>query len=174
MPIDPTRRISGPYAPKRDSADIEKASVSASHTTPRSKLLSNFNTVQNMTVGEFIKRPPAGFIIPSRRCPIWGDDLPEMKFILVHDDEDGFVYHVNINYSDMYRDTSGGNDYNTHYHLHYWRQYCNGSRHAAEHNDLPKRMVWTDTERRSRIANYTNPIRAALEELGFNTAEKLE
>ena len=164
MPIDPTRRISGPYAPKRDSADIEKASVSASHNTPRSKLLSNFNTVQNMTEDEFIKRPPAGFIIPST----WRDGLDEMKFILVHDKEDGFVYHITI------KGDSGGNDYNLHYHLHYWRQYCNGSRHAAEHNDLPKRMAWTDTERYSRKANYTNPIRTALQELGFNTEEKLE
>lgn len=134
------------------------------HTTPRSKLLSNFNTVQKMTVGEFIKRPPAGFIIPST----WRDGLDEMKFILVHDKEDGFVYHITI------KGDSGGNDYNLHYHLHYWRQYCTGSLYAAEVNDLPKRMVWTDTERLSRKANYTNPIRAALQELGFNTAEKLE
>ena len=144
------------------------------HTTPKSKLLSNFNTVQNMTVGEFIKRPPAGFIIPSRGVDYRGNAREEMKFILVHDDEDGFVYHVTINYSDMFRDTSDPSDYNTHYHLHYWRKYCNGSRHAAEHNDLPKRMVWTDTERQSRKSNYTNPIRAAFQELGFNTAEKLE
>ena len=82
--VDPTERLSGPYAPmkKRPLEYIQK--VINSKIEPSKSILD---------IDKFKKNPPASFTIPDN----WLRGLPELKFILVNDTDKAFVYAVITN-----------------------------------------------------------------------------
>ena len=144
--VDPTERLSGPYAPmkKRPLEYIQK--VINSKIEPSKSILD---------IDKFKKNPPASFTIPEN----WLRGLPELKFILVNDTDKAFVYAVITNQPIFEC-----------FLLIYWREKSFECSRTNIDNNLPSNARWTDTEIGGRECG--NPhIRRVLQELGFNTAE---
>jgi len=144
--VDPTERLSGPYAPmkKRPLEYIQK--VINSKIEPSKSILD---------IDKFKKNPPASFTIPND----WLRGLPELKFTLVNDTNKAFVYAVITN-----------NPVFECFYLIYWRERSFECSSTNAQYNLDMKCRWTDTEIHGRECG--NPhIRRVLQELGFNTAE---
>ena len=144
--VDPTERLSGPYAPKKKRPLEYIQKVINSKIEPSKSILD---------IDKFKKNPPASFTIPNN----WLRGLPELKFTLVNDTDKAFVYAVVTNQPIFEC-----------FLLIYWREKSFECSSTNVMNNLPSDARWTDTEIGGRECG--NPhIRRVLQELGFNTAE---
>ena len=123
----------------------------------KSSPMKEFDVIKANGIDKFISNPPAAFHVP----PNWTGE--EMNFTLNRDNDESFVYVVNI-----------GDEFVSDYFLYYWKKRCPNQEALNKENLCARFARWTDTMRSSRTGHGGyNPIMRILQEIGINTAETI-
>ena len=119
--------------------------------------MKEFDAIKANGIDNFISNPPAAFLVPEN------GPIEPMKFTLIRDNDECFVYSVEIR-----------GEYPCDYYLYYWKKRCLNQELLNIENHCSKHSQWTDTMSSSRSGNGGyNPIFAILQEIGANVEEAI-